>query len=80
MRYAIAGMAAAVIAAGGLTVAFWPSNAPVNPAACKSAMVTAYLTAMRDPSAPPAAEPVSCHGVPTATVSQYAEQVMGGQR
>ena len=77
MRYVIAGTAVAVIAVGSL-VAFWPGST-VNPAACKSAMAAAYLTTMRDPSAPPAAEPVSCHGVPTATVSQFAAQIMGGQ-
>ena len=36
-------------------------------------------TALRNPSAKPAAEPASCHGVPTATVSQFATQIIGGK-
>ena len=78
MRYAIAGTATVVIVAGSL-IAGCGSPGP-NLAACKAAMVKAYLTAMRDPSAPPAAEPASCHGVPTSTVDQYAAQTIGGQR
>ena len=77
MKYAIA-EAVVVAASVGLLVAGCSSPKP-NPAACKAAMAQAYLTTLRNPSAPPAAEPSSCHGVPTSTVSQYATQIMGGQ-
>lgn len=77
MRYAIAGTAVGIIAAGSLIAAC--SSAPAaNPAACKSAMASAYSAALSNPSARPAAEPTSCHGVPTTTVDKYAAQIMGG--
>ena len=79
MRYAIAGTAAAVIIAGSLLAACSSPKPAANPAACKAAMAKAYAAALQNPSAPPAAEPVSCHGVPASTVSQYATQIMGGK-
>ena len=77
MRKALAALAAT--AGVALLVACSSPRPAPNPVACKAAMARAYATALRDPSAPPAAEPAACRGVPTATVSQYATQIMGGQ-
>jgi len=67
---AILGIALTATACGGPTA---------DPAACKSAMAKAYASAMASPSGAPAGEPAACKGVPAATVSQYATQIMGGQ-
>lgn len=49
-----------------------------DPAACRSAMKAAFARALASPSASPAGEPAACKGVPQATISQFATQIMGG--
>ena len=70
---------ALLILAAALTLTACGGGTAANPAACKSAMAKAYASAMASPSGAPAGEPAACKGVPAATVSRYATQIMGGQ-
>ena len=72
-------LAGAAILGMALTVTACGSTPAANPAACKAAMVKAYAYALANPSGAPAAEPAACKGVPAATVSQYATQIMEGK-
>ena len=68
---------AAGIAIAGLSLAACSSASP-NPAACKTAMARDYAYAIAHPDAPPAVQPVSCKGLPTATLNKIVSEIMAG--
>lgn len=45
-------------------------------AACKAAMARDYGYALAHPDVPAATEPAACKGVPAATVSRFAGEIM----
>ena len=72
------GKLAAVILAATFTLAACSSgtHSSGDPAACKAAMTRAYEYALAHPDAPPATEPPACKGLPDATVSRFATEIM----
>jgi hypothetical protein len=82
MRYVTAGAAVLAVVVILLVAGCGgskPQHPAANPAACKAAMAKAYQTALQNPSASPAAEPAACHGIPAATISKYATQILEGK-
>lgn len=67
---------AATLTAIALTATGCGGSGGPDQAACKSAMQAAYAKALASPSASPASEPPACKGVPAATLSKYAADII----